>query len=70
MRVLILFTAWDWLATASIRLGVEQDIRALAIAAITTAFWWLSVSLVKGQQLLTAAVAGAVLGTYLGMNWS
>ena len=66
--VFVIFTGWDWLATAGTRLIVEGSLFSLVLAAITTVMWVYGVRVVQGKGIIGVAVVSAILGTWLGLN--
>lgn len=57
----------DWLAVVDMRLFVAQSALALPFTALYTLAWALVIQRLGGQ--LPMVVAGAVVGTGLGMLW-
>ena len=66
--IFVIVAAWDWTATASVRYIANGDLTAVPLAAVLTAFWWVSVSNVKKdwRSGLIAAIASSV-GTLAGL---
>lgn len=65
-----LVVVWDWLTTVYTRLAAADNLWAVLVGVGLTAFWWVAVRLcVKDNWLVLPALAGAGVGTYLGIIW-
>lgn len=63
------FTVWDWIATAGTRLVVDQSYWAVVLSTIYAVVGFYGVRyMVQGRLMVLAVLAGAVVGTALGIN--
>ena len=70
VKVFALVAAWDWLVAVSTRLLADESLAAVPLAVALTAFWWVGSGIAaRGNRLaMAAAVAGAAVGTTLGVG--
>ena len=67
--VFLVVVAWDFTGVAASRFYAGQSLMALPFSAILTGFWLLGITLCKDKRTWGTALAAAVLGTWLGINW-
>ena len=60
---------WDWVGVWGTRSYAAQSWAALPLSALLMAFWIAGVQVARSRRYWGALVAGAVLGTWVGISW-
>jgi len=61
---------WDWAVAMGIRYTADESNLAPLFAMLLAGVWWLAVRIAaKRPSLIWANVAGAGVGTWLGISW-
>jgi len=59
--------AWDFVNVVAVRSFADQSLLALPLSLAMAGFWFAGTNLCRDWKLLPATLAGAAIGTYLGI---
>ena len=64
-----LVVVWDRLGTIRIRYVADESWFAVPLAVVLTGFWWVATKRAQSPGTTLPALAGAAVGTAIGLHW-
>lgn len=67
--VFAIVVAWEWTGVYASRSYAGQSLAALPLSAVLCGFWLIGITICKNRRVWPVTIAGAILGTWLGISW-
>ncbi|MFA5377140.1 MAG: hypothetical protein WC455_15420 [Dehalococcoidia bacterium] len=61
---------WDWLSTSLTARISDGSFWAVPLGGTIALLWWMAISFPRSKMMGAAVVAGAMVGTTLGILWT